>query len=212
QIRVTWWGDVSLDDTSFALAPDSKVGPPVVLDHKTLKVGQQNIALMSSKLPLLARTTYHLMVASTKGGKPSELAEVTTTADLDGTAPTWKGVKASYYIKYEPQCCMCRTGGPEIDVDVGDASDDTTPADQLVYGVWPGDGTFDPKSPMVAMTSAYRGIVALGSLSICSAVNFDLPEDAKSIKLRIAPIDLSGNIGTPSSVTIDLSKPLKQHP
>jgi len=42
---------------------------------------------------------------------------------------------------------------------------------------------------------------------MCSPRNFDLPATAKSLKLRISPIDLSGNAGDPSVVTIDMTTP-----
>jgi hypothetical protein len=212
QIRVTWPADgVKLDDTTFSLVLDANGGPLVVLDHKTITAGAANIAVVWPKAPLLAGATYHLMVAETKHGKPSELVQVVTTKDVDSTRPTWKGVTASYFLKYEPQCCMCQTGGPEIDLDV-DARDDVTGEDQLVYGVWSGDTPFDPKAPMLTLSPAYRGRVAIGSMSICSPANFDVPGKAKSIKLHVAPIDLAGNIGVPSSVTVDLAKPVKEHP
>jgi hypothetical protein len=213
QIRVTWRDDgVKLDDSTFSLVLEANSGPLVVLDHKMIKAVDANIAVIWAKAPLLAGATYHLMVAETKHGKPAELVQVITTKDLDVTPPTWKGVSASSFVKYEPQCCICRTGGPEIDFDIADAHDEATADDQLVYGVWSGDRPFDAKAPMLVLSAAYHGHLAIGSMSMCSPTDFEVPEKAKSIKLHVAPIDLAGNIGTPSSVTVDLTKPRGEHP
>jgi hypothetical protein len=209
QIRVGWpRDDVKIDETTVTLVSTAKSGPPVALDRKMFTTGEIRNVVLVPKTPLLANATYQVVASEAKGGKAEVLETITTTDALDAAAPTWKPEAKGTLIHAPAVCCNCTTGDPFFEIQSGDASDDKTGADSIVWGVWAGSAKFDPKAPMVALREAYKGRFHLGRSSMCSPSGFDVPTTGKTSELWIAPIDLAGNIGTPAKVVIDLTKPV----
>jgi hypothetical protein len=210
QIRVGWPREgVKIDDTTVTLVSTAKSGPPVALDRIVFTTGEIRNVVLVPKSPLLANATYQVVASEAKGGKTQVLETITTTDALDATAPTWKAAPEAKLIHAPAVCCNCTTGDPFFEMKAGDASDDKTGADDLVWGVWAGSAKFDPKAPMLALREAYKGgLFHLGRSSMCSPSSFDVPTTGKTSELWIAPIDLAGNIGTPAKVVIDLTKPV----
>jgi hypothetical protein len=217
QIRVSWVVDAHdmrhATEASISLVPKgSKTA--VVVDRKLWTSGEVSVLVLTPRKPLAAKSAYTVVLARASGD-PVVLGEVVTGTASDNDAPTWKGAGQVHYIQATAVCCNCSTSDPwaaiEIAEGAGAIKDDFTEPDSIAFGIWPADGKLDA-SRLLAIIPAGNGWLTLGHRSMCSPRNFDLPKAARSLKLRIAPIDHAGNAGDPSAVTIDMTNPLKQAP
>jgi hypothetical protein len=196
-----------------AATPADAVGP-VDVDRVSLMAGRLHIVLLRPRAPLRPETRYQVLAAAPGGGKPGVVGEFITGKDTDATGPTWTGVAKSAYVHAPAVCCNCTTGNPWAVVELAAPdriADDQTPAEAVAYGVWKGEGAFDPAAPPLTVVRPWSGKLYIGHKSQCSPANFDFAGKG-TMTLRVAPIDLAGNVGTPVDVTIDLDKPLKKAP
>lgn len=215
-IRVSWAADMPdmahLAGASIELVPrGGKVA--VAVDRKQWTSGNVITLILTPRQPLAAKSTYEVVLRKPK--EVSVLGQVVTGTAADKDAPTWKGASEVQYVHAPAVCCNCSTGDPWVMVKFADGADavkdDQTQRDDIAFGIWPADGKLDA-SRLLAVVPAWRGRLVLGDESICAPRNFDLPKAAKSLRLRIAPLDHAGNAGEPAAITIDLTKPLTQAP
>jgi hypothetical protein len=177
--------------------------------------GQVRTIILKPKAALLPSTRYEVRVASAAGEKAGVIGEFDTGPADDAKPPEWAGVAKATYVHQPAVCCTCNTSDAYAVLELGDAgkvSDDATPVAGIVYGVWLDDGSklepgLPPAAPPLLLTRAWSGKLYLGHKSQCAPVNFDLPTKAGPLKLRVAPVDLSGRVGKVSSVTLDVPKP-----
>jgi hypothetical protein len=217
QIRVSWAVGVEemkgATEASISLVPrGSKTA--VIVDRKLWTSGEVSWLILTPRQPLAAKSAYEVVMAAAAGGRVV-LGNVVTGTASDNDPPTWKGTGQVQYVHAPAVCCNCSTGDPwaaiEIAEGAGAVKDDVTEPGSIAFAVWPADGKLD-SSRLLAIIPAWNGRLTLGHRSICSPRNFDLPATAKSLKLRIAPIDHAGNAGDPSPVTIDMTSPLQRAP
>lgn len=211
-IRVSWPVDLDtmagVTDASIRLIPKGSA-TAVVVDRKLWTSGEVTTLLLTPRQPLAAKSTYGVVLARTSGS-PVALGEIVTGTASDNEPPTWKGAGKVQFVHLPAVCCNCSTGDPWAGIEIAEGADavkdNLTEAGSIMFAVWPADGKLDA-SRILAIIPAWRGNLTLGHRSMCSPSNFDLPASAKSLKLRIAPIDLAGNAGDPSVVTIDMTTP-----
>jgi hypothetical protein len=239
EVRLTWDTSVKVDESTITLAPaakpakpakakkkgkagshknDAKVtavaSGPVDVDRVAVTAAGLRVIILRPRTPLSPRTKYQVTLAAPGGGKAAVVREFETGADVDTTAPTWPGVAKTRYVHDKAVCCNCSTGLPWIGATVAGADqvkDDKTPNAAIWYGVWSADGTFDAKSPPLTIAQAWGDTVYLGHKSMCSPANLDVAGTGP-LRVRIAPIDLAGNAGTPAEVTIDRAPAMPPKP
>jgi hypothetical protein len=238
-VRVTWPTDVTLDEATVVLvvrgkqakadakkdakkdrkkAPPAPPDTPIEVDRVKLQQGNVHILLLTPRQPLLPETQYAVLAASAAGGKAAVIGELKTGKDTDTAAPEWAGVARATYLHVPAVCCNCSTGDPYAQVELTDRSkttDDLTPADAVVYGLWPADATVDRTTPPLVIIKDWSGKLFFGHKSKCSPANFVFPALKKgqsSYALQIAPIDLAGNVGKPAPITLELLKPVTKAP
>jgi hypothetical protein len=204
QVRVVWTVsryEKKFDEQSLALV--DKNGVAVAVDRRAWTSGAVRTVLFTPKQALAAKTTYEVR---SDGGK-TIVGTFTTGSARDDTPPTWKGIVKAEALMRRAVCCTCGTGEAyaRIDVEGGETGvrDDHTPADSIAFAIWPAKGKLDAAS-LLAIVPAWHGGLALGHPSICSPNNFTL---AGKLAVRIAPIDLAGNVGDPADVNVDLANP-----
>jgi hypothetical protein len=211
-IRVSWPVDLNtmarVTAASISLLPKGGEGA-VAVDRKLWTSGEVSTLILTPRQPLAAKSVYAVVLAR-GSGSPVVLGEVVTGTASDNEPPTWKGAGKVQFVHTPAVCCDCSTSDPWASVEIAEGADavkdDLTAPDSIAFVVWPADGKLDA-SRILAVIRAWRGNLTLGHRSMCSPRNFDLPATAKSLKLRIAPIDLAGNAGDPSVITIDMTSP-----
>jgi hypothetical protein len=164
--------------------------------------------ILTPRQPLPAHSAYEVVLANKSGGTVV-LGEVVTGAASDHDAPTWKGAGKVPYVHEPAVCCDCSTSDPWASIETVDGAgavkDDVAEGEAIAFAIWPADGKLDA-SRLLAIVPAWRGQLTIGRSS-CTPRNFDLPAKARSLKLRISPIDHAGNAGDPATVTIDMTTP-----
>lgn len=200
-VRVIWPSDlVELDESSLQLVPASGIPGPVAVERRIVARTGYRVITLIPRLPLVAERAYDVRGAAKRGGEIKVIGTVVATDAIDDKPPNWGGVAAPILEPGE-RSTSCSTGQRWVRLAfAGTVSDDHAPADELVYGVWLADAPFDAKAPPIALVRPRNGRLELGHPSICAPRDFELP--AKPTKLRLAPIDLAGNIGTPVDVSI----------
>jgi hypothetical protein len=222
EIRVSVWiGELKLDEDSLVVQTAGKKPVVVEVERRASTSGSLRIVTLTPKAPLAPETRYEVRAAAPGGGKPATVGEFTTGKASDDKPPEWSGVGAASLQVQGKNPGMCSTGDAWVKIELAGkgASDDGTPADALVYGVWLDDagagkpavaGKDDkPPGPPLTVVKAWGGShIALGRASLCQADNFSLPKAGKGkneLKLKVAPIDLAGKVGKLAPVTVDLS-------
>jgi hypothetical protein len=210
QVRVSWpRGLIRLEASTVSLqVADKKAPKPVAAKRVSVGAGAMVIVILTPDAPLEPKTRYEIIGAESPGGKKATLAGFKTGSDPDTAAPTWKGPGPAAYQVSDP--LVCGTGKHHAEVPLGTSAlaDDKTPPTSIALGVWSADGEFDARQPPITLIPSWGDRAVLGTASKCMAANFDIPEwplagdDFHEVKLRLAPVDLAGNVGTPSVITV----------
>jgi hypothetical protein len=213
QIRVMWPKHaISLAPASLRLQTADKSPKIVATSQIVLSAADTMIVVLIPDAPLAAKTRYQLVGAESTNGKPALLGNFSTGGETDTSPPSWKGPgKASLEVSNP---LLCGTGKTAATILLPDAA--ALHKEGVLIGVWslpPGpEQPFDPAAPPVILAPLWGDGIRLGAPSICSAANFDLPVLAApgdpppatpvEVKVRIAPIDLAGNVGKPAEVVM----------
>ena len=123
-----------------------------------------------------------------------------TGNDEDRAAPVWNGVTRATIAPKKPG--HWGPSGPTATFHFAAAGDESTPNEQLRFGVWLPDarGRFDYSRPPTTYASAHgRGEFFLTGGSPCGWATFAFPIVGR-IGVRV--LDLAGNMGPPSEVRL----------
>jgi hypothetical protein len=194
-----------VDEATLALVTTS--GTAIAVDKRAFTQGSMRVVVLAPDKPLDAKTTYRV-IGKTKADPRARLGEITTGAFTDAKPPTWKGIGLRRALVRVAQCCLCNSGEPfqALDIIDGAPKDDRTPSDDVWFAVWPAAGKLELASA-IAIVPWWAGRITLGHPTVCGLNNFDLPDAGQRLDVRIAPIDLAGNIGEPADATLDLTNP-----
>jgi hypothetical protein len=201
-VRVLWPSNlVEFDESSISLVPANGIPGPVAVERRIVARTGYRVITLIPKLPLAANRAYNVRAAAHRGGDVTVIGTVVTTDAIDDKPPTWGGLAAPIVELPGARRTSCSNGQAWAHLAfAGTVADDQAPPADLIYGVWPADAPFDPKLAPIALVRPQDDGLELGHRSTCEPRDFELP--ATSAKLRIAPIDLAGNIGTPVEVSI----------
>lgn len=215
QVRVTWplpsgngtggisrqskYRDVPVDRGPWtaAVALVTEAGVEVPSERRTLASGAQGILLLTPRKPLAALTKYRV-VYEPKAATPLVLGEINTGKRSADRPVTWDG-HAEAFLGEAPSF-GCTATGPLVMVSLSKGSDP-----DMVFGVWPETGKID-SSTLLTIAPVSRDQFVLGTDSSCQLSNFEVSMSMQ-VTLRIAPIDIAGNMGVPVPVTIAPPKP-----
>lgn len=207
-----WARDNGFDGKQWRLALRKATGPgdagTIPIEQRVIGEAQERTLEVWPTQPLEPNTTYVIArtdgVIRGSGGWPTLSGTFTTTAVVDSTSPTWAGPTGITYLATGHVFgTSCDVSAPVLDVAIARPEDDTTPEDEIVFGVWVADatGTFAWSAPPLALVRNDRGHVYLGRVALCSEANFDV-QNLKT-RLGLRAIDLSGNVSLPREVTYD---------
>jgi hypothetical protein len=207
QVRIAWsinrYEKPFFAEKSQVLVLVDKTGAVVAVDRRVWTSGSTRTLVLTPKRPLAPKTTYEVRASA-----GIVVGTFTTGSARDDTAPKWRGVAKATAFMNSRAPNQCRTGEMYVVVELGDGeagpSDDRTPFDALAFAIWPAKGKLDAAS-LLAIVPNYGAPLVLGNPSTCSPNNFSLV--GKQLAVRIAPIDLAGNVGDPADVIVDLSNP-----
>ncbi len=185
-----------------------KVGTstPIPIDQRVVGGAEERVLEVWPKSPLEANASYELRrgggVARTSRGFPTMRVGFATGAEVDSTAPVWRGPKSARYLPGGVVTgYSCDVKAPVIEIDVGEASDDVTPPAQIVYGVWlVGASPPDYAAAPAVVVAPSAGRVILGRASYCAESNFAVKDERMRFGLRA--LDWAGNASAPSEITV----------
>lgn len=129
-----------------------------------------------------------------------QLSTFVTGESVDTTAPTGQAVKAA-------------TLGPKrLRLESGDVADDQTPRASLLFLLWtPQQGNrIDFQSVPTTYFLAEGSVATLGTaLADCKPNTLSLPAERSTWRIGVRVVDLAGNLGLPSELTVDSFPPLR---
>ncbi|MFO0678120.1 MAG: hypothetical protein U0169_16410 [Polyangiaceae bacterium] len=206
--------DAVLPETAFvereiatAKGKDAGGSRPVPAERRGVDGEGRWIWIFPVRGPFDAGTRLALR-ARTVNGKVVRLFQWKTGSGPDTSAPTWSGVRATRFRGvHTAGGGSCDTGFARALFRVGLAKDDLTPANGMRFAIFPLrlDGTFD-------RDLAKAHVESPSCTGVLTELRAELPKGEPApprVHFAVAPLDLAGNLGTPSKVSIDTVDPSK---
>lgn len=172
---------------------------PSEIAFTTLRtVTTEDVSTLELVPSLAAKTRYELVRQERKGRRPARvIGTFATGADKDTDPPKWKGVTVEHLQVATPGLLvLC---GPQTSVRL--AVD--VPNEPALFEVWisaPG-GAVDTKKPPAVLTASEGKTLTIAGPHLTIG---------KDVRIAVRPVDLAGNVGTLSEVTVDTSPKAKK--
>ncbi|MGZ3422459.1 MAG: hypothetical protein ACXVEE_31635 [Polyangiales bacterium] len=207
-----WDGAKACPRGDFALIARTAATPesaPVQVTLETKRSIQQGEDVFVELVPkgLAAKTRYEIVLAE-KGAHvpPRVVGTFTTTATRDTEPPQWKGILGSSVTAPTAGILiLCSMPMPFAEIRI-DRPIDTSPVRYEVFVSKPGGAIDTTKTPNAVLDLDY----AAGHYQV--VVPAAVLPPGKDVRVAIRPIDIAGNVGTSSEVTIDTSPKTTKKP